>query len=157
MTMPQLVKGGKNVFGWSKISANGTIKIPPEVRIEYDLQPKDKVILISGSKTSGGFSIVKIEKLKESLLSIVLEKNPKLASFELPQGIPIQYNKRTLCWTEISKDGSISLPIETLSAYGIKPDDRILSARGSGLGVGFIVRGPIIKEAKKHPELNILK
>ena len=29
--MPQLVKGGKHVFGWSKVGNNGVIKIPPEV------------------------------------------------------------------------------------------------------------------------------
>lgn len=29
--MPQLVKGGKNVFGWSKVSNNDRIRIPHEV------------------------------------------------------------------------------------------------------------------------------
>lgn len=155
--MPQLVKGGKNVFGWSKVSTNGKIKIPEEVRIEYDLHPNNKVILLSGSKTSWGFSIVKIEKLRGSSLSSILEQNPNLASFEISQGMPIQHNQRYLCWTEISRDGSISIPIETLKVYGIKAGDLVLSARGSGLGVGFIVRGPIIKEAKKHHELEILE
>ena len=61
--MPQLVKGGKNAFAWSKVRINGEIKIPNEVIVEYDLQPGDKVIIMSGSKTSGGFSIVKVEKL----------------------------------------------------------------------------------------------
>jgi len=50
--MPQLIKGGKNVFGWSKISNSSGIKIPIEVIKEYDLQPSNKVIIMSGSKTS---------------------------------------------------------------------------------------------------------
>ena len=151
--MPQLVKGGKNVFGWSKVGNNGVIKIPPEVIEEYNLRPSNKVIIMSGSKTSGGFSIVKIEKLINSPLSVVLDNNPKLAKFQLPNGESIQYNNRFFCWTEILHDGKIYLPIETLQLYGIKPGDNILSARGSDLGVGFIVRGPIIKEARNHPEL----
>ena len=153
--MPQLVKGGKHVFGWSKVGNNGVIKIPPEVIEEYQLQPYDKVIIISGSKTSGGFSIVKFEVLKNSPLSVVLDNNPDLARFQLSNGEPIQYNNRYFCWTEISKNGKIHLPIETLRLYGIKLRDNILSARGSGLGVGFLVRGPIIQEARKHSDLKI--
>ena len=151
--MPQLVKGGKNVFGWSIVSNTGDIKIPKDAIEEYQLQPSNKVFIISGSKTSGGFSIVKIEKLTGSPLSVVLDNNPKLANFKLSNGEPIQYQKRFFCWTEILKDEKIQLPLETLLVYGIKPGDAVLSARGSGLGVGIIVRGPIIKEAEKHPEL----
>ena len=153
--MPQLVKGGKNVFRWSKVSNSSGIKIPIEVIKEYDLRPSNKVIIMSGSKTSGGFSIVKIEKLINSPLSVVLDNNPKLAKFQLSNGEPIQYNNRYFCWTEISKNGKIHLPIETLRLYGIKLRDNILSARGSGLGVGFLVRGPIIQEARKHSDLKI--
>ena len=155
--MPQLVKGGKNVFGWSKVGNSGGIKIPMEVIEEKNLRPSNKVIIMSGSKTSSGFSIVKIEKLINSPLSIVLDNNPKLANFQLPNGESIQYNNRFFCWTEISNEEKIYLPIETLKLYGIKPGDNILSARGSGLGVGFIVRGPIIEEAEKHPELEIFQ
>ena len=155
--MPQLVKGGKNVFGWSIVSNNGDIKIPKEAIEEYQLQPSNKVIIISGSKTSGGFSIVKIEKLTDSPLSTVLNNNPKLAKFKLSKGETIQYRKQFFCWTEILKDGKIQLPIETLIVYGIRPGDAVLSARGSGLGIGIIIRGPTIKEAEKHSELKILK
>ena len=153
--MPQLVKGGKNVFGWSIVSKNGDIKIPEEVLEEYRLNPSDKVIIMSGSKTSGGFGIVKYEKLIHSPLSTVLDSNPTLSNFKLTNGEPIKHGNRFFCWTEILKDGKINLPITTLKIYGVKPGDSVLSARGSGLGVGFIVRGPIIEEAKKHSELKI--
>ena len=155
--MPQLVKGGKNVFGWSKVSKNGIIKIPEEASKGYNLNPLDKVIIISGSKTSGGFSIVKIERLTDSPLSIVIDNNPKLANFKRSNGEPIHYGKKCFCWTEILQDGKIQLPIETLKMYGIKPGDTALSVRGSGLGVGIIVREPIIKEAEKHPVLKECK
>ena len=151
--MPQLVKGGKHVFGWSKVSDTGEIKISKEVMEEYNLQPSNKVYIISGSKTSGGFSIVKNEVLRKSKLSLVIKENPKLDDFTLKPGEPIKFQNRFICWTEILEQDSIQLPIETLHVYGIKPHDNVLSVRGSGLGVGFIVRGPILQEAKKHPEL----
>ena len=76
--MPQLVKDGKNVFGWSKVGNSGCIKIPMDVIEEYNLRPSNKVLIMSGSKTSRGFSIVKIEKLINSPLSIVLDNNPNV-------------------------------------------------------------------------------
>jgi bifunctional DNA-binding transcriptional regulator/antitoxin component of YhaV-PrlF toxin-antitoxin module len=155
--MVQLIKGGKNVFGWSKVSKTGSIRLPEEVLEEYQLQPSNKVIIISGSKTSGGLSIVKIEKLLHSSLSVVLDRNPALAHFQLSNGEPISYNNRFFCWTEILNEGKISLPHETLNVFGIRPGDKVLSVRGSGLGVGILVRGPIVKEAEKHPELQVFK
>ena len=96
---------------------------------------------------------MKNEVLKNSMLSTVLKENPRLSDFTITLGEPIKYHNRLLCWTEISEEEKIQLPIETLKLYGILHGDNVLSVRGSGLGVGFIVRGPIIKEAKKHFEL----
>jgi bifunctional DNA-binding transcriptional regulator/antitoxin component of YhaV-PrlF toxin-antitoxin module len=146
--MPQLVKGGKYVFGWSKVGNKGKIVIPSEAFIEYNLIAGENVILISGSKTSGGFGLTKYESLKESKLSVLL------AEFRIPEGTAIKYEGRTYCWVTISAM-SLTVPIETLAQFGIKPGDRLLAVRGSGLALGFIVRGPIVEEAKKHPEIEI--
>ncbi len=35
--MPQLVKGGKYVYGWSKVSTKGKIAIPDKAKEEYNL------------------------------------------------------------------------------------------------------------------------
>lgn len=155
--MPQLVKGGKHVFGWSKVGEKGKIRIPGEAREEYHLHPKDKVILCQGSKTSGGFSIIKEEVFRASRLSSLLDANPRLATFQLPKGAPITYKKRIFSWTEICDDSSICLPLETLQMFGIQSGDRLLVVRGSGLGVGFIVRGPIIMEAQRHADLLLIE
>jgi hypothetical protein len=40
-----------------------------------------------------------------------------------------------------------------LKLYGIEPGDDLLVIRGSGLALGFAVRGPIVEEARNHPEL----
>ena len=113
--MPQLVKGGKYAFGWSVVRNNGEINIPIEAQSEYKLEPAHKVIAISGSKTSGGFSIIKDDVLKKSKLSALLDDNPLLAHYNLSKGEIIAYHKRLICWTEIGDKGSIILPINTLA------------------------------------------
>jgi len=153
--MPQLVKGGKYVFAWSVVGRNGEITIPLEARKEYNVQPKDKVIVVSGSKTSGGFSIIKQEKLKDSKLSVIMDDNPSL--YSLGKGEITTYHHRLICWNEISEKGTVLFPMKTLSELHIKLEDRLLCVRGSGLGVGFIVKGPIIQVAKKHPEIPVCR
>ncbi|MBN2602637.1 MAG: hypothetical protein JXA91_00710 [Candidatus Thermoplasmatota archaeon] len=152
--MPRLVKGGKYAFGWSNVSSTGRIKIPPEAVSEYNLKTADKLIVISGSKTSGGFSIVKIDKLKSSFLSIILDDD-ETNILKIPMGQPLKKNLRVLCWTILYKDGIFFLPINTLKLFGVSPGSRLLAIRGSGLGLGFAFKGPIINEAEKHEELEI--
>jgi len=50
--MPQLVKGGKYTFGWSRVGDTGRIVIPAEAVEEYRLKESEKLILVPGSKTS---------------------------------------------------------------------------------------------------------
>jgi hypothetical protein len=145
--MPQLVKGGKHTFGWSKVGGDGEVVIPPEAVAEYRLATTEKAILISGSATSGGFSLCKPESLLKSPLVRVLKEWPGAIPFVTVRG-------RSFCRVAISKNRFI-LPPRALTAYGIKPGDLLLSIRGSSLGVGFGVRGPIIEEAKRHPELEV--
>lgn len=152
--MPQLVKGGKHVFGWSKVGEQGSIVIPSEAFAEYHLITDENVILMSGSKTSGGFGLTKRESLRESQLSILLDRCPQLAEFRIPQGSAIEVEGRVYCWVTMG-DESITVPIGTLAQFGIKPGDSLLVVRGSGLALGFIVRGPIVEEARRHSELEI--
>lgn len=55
--MPQIAKGGKFVFGWSPIGKEGCVQVPEQVIDEYQLFTENKLILISGSKSSGGFVV----------------------------------------------------------------------------------------------------
>jgi hypothetical protein len=55
------------------------------------------------------------------------------------------------------KDGGVIVPPEALARYGVKIGDRLLVIRGSGLGVGFAVRGAIVEEAKCHPQLKVFE
>jgi hypothetical protein len=153
--MPQLVKGAKHVFGWSKVSKDGRIRIPPEAFAEYKLAGSEMVILMSGSKRSGGFGLTTVDKLRNSDIGRILEEFPQLASYSIPEGEPLSKGSRTYCWIRLSSEGRFTVPPDTLRVYGIEPGQKVLVARGSGLALGFPSRGPIIEEAKKHPELEV--
>jgi bifunctional DNA-binding transcriptional regulator/antitoxin component of YhaV-PrlF toxin-antitoxin module len=155
--MPQLTKGGKYVFGWSVVSKDGKIPIPEEARREYQLKSGERVILIPGSNTSGGFSIAKKLRLEQSKLSDILTRNPELAKFRTEEGETININGRNLCWVTIEKGGLLQLPPHTLEVYGVMPGDYLLAVRGSYIGIGMVVRGRLIEEARKHPEIAVFK
>lgn len=153
--MPQLAKGGKYVFGWCVIGKSGDFLIPEEARLEYRLKPGEKVILMPGSRTSGGFTICRISMIKQSIFSEILLQVPGLANLEIEPGRIVSVGNRSLCWFTIRDDGSLALSAPALDAYGVTPGNRLLAVRGSNVGVGMIVRGPIIEEALKHPEIEV--
>jgi hypothetical protein len=153
--MPQLVKGGKYAFGWASVGSGGKIMIPPEAIAEYKLTSA-KVILISGSKTSGGFSITTLAALQASQIGTILARHPELADFTLPEGAVILDSNRLFCWLQ-QHCGQIQIPAQALEYYGIKVGDQLLAIRGSHLGIGFAVKGPIVEEARKHPELIVFE
>ncbi len=153
--MPQLVKSGKYVFGWSFVSKDGRIIIPDEARQEYRFEPGERVIIISGSKTSGGFSIARKSLIEQSRLSDILIRNPELAEFRIEEGNTVKINNRNICWTTMRENGLIQLPHHTLKAYGVKSENYLLVIRGSYIGIGMAVKGPLIEEAKKHPEIAV--
>jgi bifunctional DNA-binding transcriptional regulator/antitoxin component of YhaV-PrlF toxin-antitoxin module len=155
--MPQLVRGGKYVYGWSKVTDRGRIAMPPEAMDEYGLKGHDKVILMSGSRRSGGIAVTTPGLLGGSPLSAVLRRFPRLRTFQMPEGRVVRVEGRPLCWTSIQEDGSITLPDETLREYEIVPGDRLLTVRGSGLALGFALKGPLVDEALTHAEIEVFE
>jgi hypothetical protein len=75
----------------------------------------------------------------------------------MPQGRVVRVEGRPLCWTSIEEDGSMTLPYETLREYEIVPGDRLLTVRGSGLALGFALRGPLVDEALTHAEIEVFE
>lgn len=153
--MPQLVKGGKYVFGWTEISPDGCIRIPPEAASEYSFSTDEKVFILSGSKTSGGFSINRESVISKVELFTIIERNDDLRNFRTGEGIPVKEGNRYICWTTIRNNGTICLPVETLKKYGVNPGDRLAVGRGSYVGVSMLAKGRIVEEALKHPELAV--
>ena len=80
--MPQLVKGGKHTFGWSKVSESGKISIPPDAYDEYNFSIEKNAYLLSGSKKSGGFGLTTLNLLQASPFSDVLIDHPELLNPE---------------------------------------------------------------------------
>jgi len=155
--LPRLVKGGKYVYGWSEVGTTGRIAVPDEALVEYKLMAPCKVILLSGSKRSGGFALTTAALLKNSVLSRLLYENPKLASFQLPEGETITVAGKPCCWVTLNTNGCITVPLKALKQYGINPGDRLLSVRGSRFALAFCVKGPVIDEANKHSSLTLFK
>lgn len=62
--MPHLIKGGKYVYSWLRVGQNGAVQLLEEAVRDYGLEPKSPLI-ISGSRTSGGFSNTGEKLLRE--------------------------------------------------------------------------------------------
>lgn len=126
--MPQLVKGGKWVFGWTVVGPAGQVRIPPEAYSEYGFQSGEPIVFVRGSRTSGGLGVSRQEKLAKSRLA---------------------QTNRLLGEGRIDEKGQVIFPPES----GVQPGERLLVVRGSGMALGFIQRGRIYEEALNHLEL----
>jgi hypothetical protein len=128
--MPQLVKGGKWVFGWTVVNFAGEVRIPHDAYAEYGFQSGEQVVFLAGSQRSGGCGVARQEKLAGSQIPLA---------------------KRALGKGVVGKNERIAFP----SATGFQSGERLLVVRGSGLALGFVQRGPIYEEASRHPEIEV--
>jgi len=152
--MPQLVKGGKHTFGWSRVGEEGQIRIPPDAWIEYRFAEVEYGYLLSGSRTSGGFGLTTLESLKASPFGDFLDRHPEWESPGSVFGKSIRYGPRVIAVVPI-RGKSIRVPRQILTLYEVTKGDLLLTVRGSRLALGFIARGPIVKEARKHSGLTV--
>jgi hypothetical protein len=129
--MPRLVKGAKWTFGWAVVGPEGEIAIPPQAWDEYGFRAGDAAIFTPGSRRSGGFAI--------STSTLMAEAREKMGA-----------SLRELGRSRFS-DGRVVVPPEVDVQLG----ERLLMARGSCYGLGFVARGPIFEEALKHSELKV--
>lgn len=148
--MPQINKGGKYVFGWSPLTEDLCIKIPDEVILEYDLLKEGKLILISGSKTSGGFVVSRLDLIKQSIMKGLIVDYPDIGDYSLPEGKCLKYKGRYYCWVKINTNGNLKLPAETAKCFDVRKNDKLLSIRESNIGFVLAVKGPIVERANKY-------
>jgi hypothetical protein len=130
--MPQLVKGGKWVFGWVIVGPSGTLTIPPEARDEYGFRVGDEVIFFPGSRSSGGFAVAHAR--------LLATMSAPLQAGSLGRGF-------------VDERGRVKVSVEV----EVKPSDRLLAVRGSGRALGFVARGPIYDEALRHDKLRYFR
>ena len=131
---------------------NGRITIPLEALGEYGFNESEKVILLPGSKTSGGFGLASPPSLAGSPIGSIAETHPRLWDFQTPEGEIVLYRGKPYCWVQLC-NGTIVVPPDTLKRYGVQIGRRVLVIRGSNRAIGFAARGPVVEEAKKHNEL----
>lgn len=153
--MPRLVKGGKFIFGWSLVKETGQIKIPPEAFDEYRFRTGEKIIVLSGSKTSKGFGITTPGILKSGPIYRGIRNLPELITFQKLEGGYLKRHNRVYTWSEIDGGGYFHLGPEILFQYSVCCGDRLLVCRGSRFALGFIIEGPIVGEARNHSELQV--
>ena len=154
--MPQLVKGGKHTYGWSRVGKTGRIVIPPEALDEYRLKESEKLILVAGSRTSGGFGLGSEQDVSRSRIPALVDVHARLGESRVLEGEVIEHEGKPYCWVEL-RNGAVTVPAGTLEKYGVKIGDMLLAIRGSGLAIGFAVRGPIVEEARRHRGLEIFE
>jgi len=148
--MPQLAKGGKHVFGWSRIRKDGTLRLPPEAVREYGLRKSEKLVLMSGSKTSGGIGVSSERLLRGSLLEVVLHRLAAAGRSSAPVRVSPQ---RRAVRARFDARGRFRLSPEALACYGIAPGDRLLVIRSSDIAIGMAHHGPLVKHALRFSDL----
>ncbi len=153
--MPQLEKGGKFTYGWSLVDRSGAFHLPAEAAEEYNLKPGTDVIILNGSRRSGGLAVALPEVLWNPPLAAILQHIPEITGCGFPQGQPCRSGERCFCRTIITGKSAVKVPLSTLAGYGVNPGDRLLTVRGSYRALAFIKKGPIVEEALRHPELAV--
>ena len=148
--MPQIAKGGKFVFGWSVIRDDYTIQLPYSAVEEYVIASENKVILFSGSKSTGGFCVSNKKLLEKSKINIILTSNPKLRDYKLDEGELIIYKERNYCWASINDKGLLKLNEKILKVFSLKIGDKLLSIRGSDIAFVMGLKGLIIEAANNY-------
>ena len=148
--MPQIAKGGKFIFGWSTVSSTGCVKIPEMTFSEYNLSTDQNVILISGSKKSGGFCVSNYILMKQSIMNGLFLEYPEIKSYSIKEGECIKFKRRLYCWVKIESEGVIQLTNYTMESFNIKPGNRLLSIRGSNIAFVLAVKGPLVEAANNY-------
>ena len=150
ITIPQMNKGGKFIFGKSTLRDDGTIQIPTQAVEEYDIAIEKKAYLFTGSKVTGGFCVTRKGLLTPSRLGHILTENTGLQNYTSQAGEFIQYKGRYYCWVDISETGQIVLTNAMMDFLQIQPGMQLLSIRSSDIAFTMGARGPLLERAKNY-------
>lgn len=152
--MPQLNKGGKYVFGWSLVGADGTVRLPPEATAEYGLLGDQSVIIFTGSRSTGGFCVTSQKLLSASKLNHILNDLPELTEERQEDlGRLLPYKGRSYAWLPLSREGTVQLPQSTLEALGLRRGDKLMSIRSSDIAFTMGAKGPLVEKGNRYPGL----
>ena len=135
------------------ISQEEKDKIKEEIvtKVNSVLEKNSDIILFNSSKTSGGFCISKLETLKSSKLSKIIENNPLLEDEE-NIGQIIEYKGRDYCHLKLNGQNCINLSQIIMDHFNLKTGDKLLIIRGSNIAFDCIHKGPLVKVANESNE-----
>ena len=148
--MPQMNKGGKFVFGKSRIREGGTIQIPPQAMEEYRIASEGRVYLFTGSKSTGGFCMTRKGLWHPSKLGHILDDMPDLLNYTIGQGKFVKYKGRSYCWAEITEGGIVRLAPVAMEFLEIAPGMELLSIRSSDIAFTMGAKGPLLDRAERY-------
>lgn len=150
MPMPQMNRGGKFIFGQSRIRDDGTVRFPSQAVAEYNITAESKVYLFTGSKSTGGFCVTRQGLLGPSKLGHILTETPQLKNYETAPGEFVKYKGRSYAWVDITEDGIIRLTGEMMDFLEIAPGMKLLSIRSSDIAFTMGAKGPLVETAKAY-------
>ena len=147
--MPKMTKGGKYIFGWSRIRVNGELIFPRMAVDEYNLQEETYIYIVSGSKQTGGFCVMTDPLLSHSKLKNILKENSSLADRSLSEGELIAYKGRKYGWLSL-KENTVYLSDDLMKMLEIKVGDKLLAIRSSDIAFTMGVKGRLIEKANGY-------
>ena len=148
--MPQVTKGGKFIFGWSRIREDGTLNLPPQAMAEYDIACEGNVILFTGSQSTGGFCVTRRGLWMNSKLGFVLADTPAVSEYASAPYTWTRLKGRSYCWAAVSETGALRLPPETLAFLHMQAGDELLSIRSSDIAFTMGRHGPLVERAQGY-------
>ena len=147
--MPKMTKGGKYIFGWSRIRVNGELIFHRMAVDEYNLQEETYIYIVSGSKQTGGFCVMTDPLLSHSKLKNILKENSSLADRSLSEGELIAYKGRKYGWLAL-KENTVYLSDDLMKMLEIKVGDKLLAIRSSDIAFTMGVKGRLIEKANGY-------
>ncbi len=148
--MPQVTKGGKYIFGWSKIGDDLGIRFPQTAIDEYSMTSEGRVFLISGSKKTGGFIVSRKGLLYNSKIGNILRGMPSLCDYNTNEGEFVKYKGRLYCWCGITGAGKLMLKNGMMKTLGMKVGNKLLCIRGSNIAFCMGLKGELIERAMDY-------
>lgn len=148
--MPQMNKGGKFIFGKSRIREDLTLQLPPQALTEYNAATEGKVYLFTGSKITGGFCVTRKGLLEPSKLGHILTDNPALQNYQTAEGEFIRYKGRSYCWVSISGTGVIQFNQKMTDFLNLEIGMELLSIRSSDIAFTMGAKGPLLEKTEHY-------
>lgn len=146
--MPQLNKGGKFVFGKSRVREDGSLCLPDQAINEYGICREGQVYIFTGAKATGGFCVTRRGLLAPSKLGHILRETPELDAYTLPEGTLIPYKGRRYGWLTVSPQGRLLLPGPLLRELVLEPEMELLCIRSSDIAFTLGAKRPLLERAK---------